>query len=72
MKCENNIKNVFSNLKLTLENIMDHWNDLVWSIFEKVQKIGPMLDLGGGKKIPTCCVFMNSSLKHGAKRPKGR
>ena len=29
---------------------MDHWNDLVWSIFEKVQKIGPMLDLGGGVK----------------------
>ena len=46
VKCENNIKNVFSNLKLTLENIMDHWNDLVWSIFKKVQKNGQMRDLG--------------------------
>ena len=38
---------MFSNLKLTLENIMDHWSDLVWSFFEKVQRIGPILHLGG-------------------------
>ena len=42
------IKNVFSNLKLTLENIMDHWNDLVWSIFEKVQKNKSDARFGGG------------------------
>ena len=53
VKCKNNIKNVFSNLKLTLENIMDHWNDLVWSIFEKVQKNMSGPRFGGGKKIST-------------------
>ena len=45
---KNYIKNVFSNLKLTLENIMDHWNDLVWSIFEKVQKDKSDARFGGG------------------------
>ena len=38
IKIQKNIKNVFSNPKLTLEYIMDPWNGLVWSILKKVQK----------------------------------
>ena len=41
---------MFSNLKLTLENIMDHWNDLVWSILKKVQKNLSNARFGGVKK----------------------
>ena len=30
MKCRNNLRNVFRDIKLPMGNDMDHWKDLFW------------------------------------------
>ena len=56
IKYQNNVRNVFRDIKIPLENIMGHWNGIVWSIFEKSPKnmVGATFFLGGGvkKKFP--------------------
>ena len=64
IKMSKNIRNVFSNLKLTLEYIVDPWNDLVWSILKKVQKNRYGSRFGGGEvknEIPICDAIAEKS-----------
>ena len=50
-KCENNVRNVFRDIKLPLGNDMGHWIGLFWSILTEIlQKPKKSAFRGGGEK----------------------
>ena len=50
IKYQNNVRNVFRNIKLPLGNDMGHWNGIFWSLWKKVQKKYLDATFWGGKK----------------------
>ena len=38
IKYQNNVRNVFRDIKLPLGNDMGHWNGIFWSLWKKFQK----------------------------------
>ena len=47
IKYQNNVRNVFRDIKLPLGNDMGHWNCIFWSLWKKIEKMRSGPRFGG-------------------------
>ena len=63
---------MFRDIKLPLGNDMRHWNDLFWSLWQKIQKKSLPTPFGGGKKKTHRCFIKILKLKEEADEVRNR